>query len=150
MIQHLIFMLVGFHQVINHLPFSIFLESAQTHTVIVPQIISSFSFCASLGLPAKNMNPRSMNGDRCKESDGKLLQEKIMECSVEAGGDYDTSWPHLEEEDYIVFCFTEDGDIHVVEDRKRGMSCGSDIEIYPENEQEMIISFDKVMVEAFL
>nr|GMC52590.1 protein BREAKING OF ASYMMETRY IN THE STOMATAL LINEAGE [Ipomoea batatas] len=85
---------------------------------------------------AKNMNPSPMNGGG-KESDGKLLQE-----TEDADGD-DTSWPHLEAEDYIVFCFTDNGDIRVVEDRKRGVSSGSDIEIYPENEAEMIISFEK-------
>nr|GMC50716.1 protein BREAKING OF ASYMMETRY IN THE STOMATAL LINEAGE [Ipomoea batatas] len=85
---------------------------------------------------AKNMNPSPMNGGG-KESDGKLLQE-----TEDADGD-DTSWPHLEAEDYIVFCFADNGDIRVVEDRKRGVSSGSDIEIYPENEAEMIISFEK-------
>ncbi|XP_019152384.1 PREDICTED: uncharacterized protein LOC109149177 [Ipomoea nil] len=81
---------------------------------------------------AKNMNPSPINGDT-----GKELQE-----TEKAGGD-DTSWPHLEAEDYIVFNFTGDGDTGVVEDRKRGVSCGSDIEIYPENEPEMIISFEE-------
>ncbi|CAH9102451.1 unnamed protein product, partial [Cuscuta epithymum] len=56
------------------------------------------------------MNLDPINSIKDEESDGKSLWEK------ETGDD--SSWPHFEEEDYIVFCFSEDGEIHAMEDRK--------------------------------
>ncbi|VFQ86679.1 unnamed protein product [Cuscuta campestris] len=63
------------------------------------------------------MNLDPSDGGRGRESDdGKRLPEE--EETAAANEEDDGSWPHFEEEDYIVFCFTEDGEIHVVEDRR--------------------------------
>ncbi|XP_028081345.1 protein BREAKING OF ASYMMETRY IN THE STOMATAL LINEAGE-like [Camellia sinensis] len=34
----------------------------------------------------------------------------------------ESSWPHFADEDYIIFCFKEDGGIHVVQDGKPEVS----------------------------
>ncbi|GMQ10572.1 hypothetical protein CsSME_00053522 [Camellia sinensis var. sinensis] len=34
----------------------------------------------------------------------------------------ESSWPHFADEDYIIFCFKEDGAIHVVQDGKPEVS----------------------------
>ncbi|XP_059303758.1 protein BREAKING OF ASYMMETRY IN THE STOMATAL LINEAGE [Lycium ferocissimum] len=47
-----------------------------------------------------------------KKETVKVSAEKAEE------GEKDSNWPRFSEEDYIVFCFEEDGGIHIVEDRK--------------------------------
>ncbi|KAK4350377.1 hypothetical protein RND71_029690 [Anisodus tanguticus] len=49
---------------------------------------------------------------RIKETVKVSAEEKVEE------GENDSNWPRFSEEDYIVFCFEDDGGIHIVEDRK--------------------------------
>lgn len=61
--------------------------------------------------------------NRKKKLNKKMEQRKkeTMKVSAEKGegeGENDSSWPRFSEEDYIVFCFEEDGGIHIVEDKK--------------------------------
>lgn len=61
--------------------------------------------------------------NRKKKLNKKMEQRKkeTVKVSAEKGeekGENDSSWPRFSEEDYIVFCFEDDGGIHIVEDRK--------------------------------
>ncbi|XP_010318876.1 protein BREAKING OF ASYMMETRY IN THE STOMATAL LINEAGE [Solanum lycopersicum] len=61
--------------------------------------------------------------NRKKKLNKKMEQRKKekVKVSAEKGekeGENDSSWPRFSEEDYIVFCFEDDGGIHIVEDRK--------------------------------
>ncbi|MCD9645979.1 hypothetical protein HAX54_035469 [Datura stramonium] len=62
--------------------------------------------------------------NRKKKLNRKMEQRKketvkiSAEEKAEEKGENDSSWPRFSEEDYIVFCFEDDGGIHIVEDRK--------------------------------
>ncbi|CAN4088331.1 unnamed protein product [Withania somnifera] len=61
--------------------------------------------------------------NRKKKLNKKMEQRKKETVKVSAEekaeeGENDSSWPRFSQEDYIVFCFEDDGEIHIVEDRK--------------------------------
>ncbi|KAK4362321.1 hypothetical protein RND71_017562 [Anisodus tanguticus] len=61
--------------------------------------------------------------NRKKKLNKKMEQRKKETVKVSAEekaeeGENDSNWPRFSEEDYIVFCFEDDGGIHIVEDRK--------------------------------
>lgn len=54
-----------------------------------------------------------------KERQQKLSSTQIKDAiTVENGSVDDSRWPHFSDEDYIVFCFREDGAFDVVKDGK--------------------------------
>lgn len=57
---------------------------------------------------------------RNKEKPPKLSSTQAIDSNiaVENGPDDDSCWPHFSDEDYIVFCFREDGAFDVVKDGK--------------------------------
>nr|XP_016466004.1 PREDICTED: protein BREAKING OF ASYMMETRY IN THE STOMATAL LINEAGE-like isoform X1 [Nicotiana tabacum] len=84
-------------------------------------------FCAmSPQKPSRNMVFDPI-GDHSRKKNRKKLKKKTekrkefveisAEGKAEEGGN-DSSWPRFSEEDYIVFCFEDDGGIHIVEDKK--------------------------------
>ncbi|KAM3318875.1 protein BREAKING OF ASYMMETRY IN THE STOMATAL LINEAGE [Capsicum chacoense] len=65
----------------------------------------------------------SSRKNRKKKLNKKMEQRKKETVKVSAEekgeeGENDSSWPRFSEEDYIVFCFEDDGGIHIVEDKK--------------------------------
>ncbi|XP_016493147.1 protein BREAKING OF ASYMMETRY IN THE STOMATAL LINEAGE-like isoform X3 [Nicotiana tabacum] len=84
-------------------------------------------YCAmSPQKPSRNMVFDPI-GDHNRKKNRKKLKKKMekrkefveisAEGKAEEGGN-DSSWPRFSEEDYIVFCFEDDGGIHIVEDKK--------------------------------
>ncbi|EEF47712.1 protein BREAKING OF ASYMMETRY IN THE STOMATAL LINEAGE isoform X2 [Ricinus communis] len=77
-------------------------------------------------VPIKNMGIEIKNDMRSNKDNKKLSRQN--RCRKERHDDRDnaavenksndTSWPHFQEEDYIVFCFREDGAFDVVKDCK--------------------------------
>lgn len=67
-------------------------------------------------------------GDKSRKNRKKKLNKKMEQRKKETvkvsgeekaeEGENDSSWPRFSEEDYIVFCFEDDGGIHIIEDRK--------------------------------
>lgn len=83
----------------------------------------------NLGFDAKGTESRVMNqtskkksrhkSRRSKERQSKLSSTQTKDAiSVENGSVDDSCWPHFSDEDYIVFCFREDGAFDVVKDGK--------------------------------
>ncbi|KAA8542590.1 hypothetical protein F0562_023742 [Nyssa sinensis] len=69
---------------------------------------------------------RSQETDEKLSSNSRLKQEgesirsstRAISTELAEKGSDDSSWPRFADEDYIVFCFREDGAIHVVKDGK--------------------------------
>ena len=85
-------------------------------------------------LPMKNTGLDKKGGSKVNETNKKMSRHKKRNkekkpklsstqskdsnnIPVENGSD-DTRWPHFSDEDYIVFCFREDGAFDVVKDGK--------------------------------
>ncbi|CAL5444818.1 unnamed protein product [Camellia sinensis] len=99
----------------------------------------SDTFCISLAQVPRGTLVFNSNGDNKKTFHER---NRMAPCDNKCGGDKETvlsstqsnnielekkeidesSWPHLVDEDYIVFCFKEDGVIRVVQDGKPEVS----------------------------
>ncbi|CAN4086224.1 unnamed protein product [Withania somnifera] len=59
-------------------------------------------------------------GDKSRKKLNKKMEQRKKETLKVSAQEVenDSNWPRFSEDDYIVFCFEEDGGIHIVEDRK--------------------------------
>ncbi|KAK9278597.1 hypothetical protein L1049_028170 [Liquidambar formosana] len=99
-------------------------EERETHPPSSPQVsIANMVFDTKDGTrKSKKKSKRGSRGNKCKQEKQRVTSGSVQAIDTGLAENRsiteDSSWPHFADEDYIVFCFREDGAFDVVKDCK--------------------------------